>query len=123
MALLLEKLCGAALAMVAIVMFSTPSAAKDLSAAKVNYTTYCAQCHGVEGKGNGPSAATLNPKPRDFSDCRLMATIPDSTLMLAITEGGAAANVSSKMPAWGQVLDSDQIADLVAYVRSFCKDR
>ncbi len=26
----------------------------------------CAPCHGVDGKGDGPAAATLNPKPRDY---------------------------------------------------------
>ena len=27
----------------------------------------CAACHGEEGKGDGPTAATLNPKPRNFT--------------------------------------------------------
>ena len=27
----------------------------------------CAPCHGVDGKGDGPAAASLNPKPRDYS--------------------------------------------------------
>lgn len=26
----------------------------------------CSPCHGVGGKGDGPAAASLNPKPRDF---------------------------------------------------------
>lgn len=28
----------------------------------------CAACHGPEGRGNGPLAATLDPPPRDFRD-------------------------------------------------------
>lgn len=31
------------------------------------YRTTCATCHGAEGKGNGPGAQGLTPKPRDFS--------------------------------------------------------
>jgi mono/diheme cytochrome c family protein len=27
----------------------------------------CASCHGTSGQGNGPAAAALNPKPRDFT--------------------------------------------------------
>lgn len=30
------------------------------------YNLNCATCHGVEGRGNGPKSAGLNPPPRDF---------------------------------------------------------
>lgn len=30
------------------------------------YKTNCAVCHGNEGKGDGPSAGGMNPKPRNF---------------------------------------------------------
>jgi mono/diheme cytochrome c family protein len=30
------------------------------------YRTQCLHCHGVEGGGDGPTSATINPKPRDF---------------------------------------------------------
>ena len=28
------------------------------------FTSYCAACHGREGKGDGPAAPALTPKPR-----------------------------------------------------------
>jgi high-affinity iron transporter len=28
----------------------------------------CGTCHGLEGRGDGPVAKTLNPPPRDFRD-------------------------------------------------------
>lgn len=28
----------------------------------------CAQCHGPLGRGDGPAASTMNPKPRDFAN-------------------------------------------------------
>jgi mono/diheme cytochrome c family protein len=34
---------------------------KDLFAAN------CVQCHGAQGLGNGPAAATMNPQPRNFA--------------------------------------------------------
>jgi mono/diheme cytochrome c family protein len=30
------------------------------------YNRYCRQCHGVTGDGNGPAAAYMLPKPRDY---------------------------------------------------------
>ena len=32
------------------------------------YTNICASCHGVDGIGNGPAAAALNPQPRNFTN-------------------------------------------------------
>lgn len=45
---------------------------KEVSAATLNlgYTTYveyCIQCHGMDGKGNGPSAKGLLPPPRNLT--------------------------------------------------------
>jgi mono/diheme cytochrome c family protein len=45
---------------------------KQVSSSTLNlgYTTYveyCVQCHGMEGKGNGPSAKGTLPPPRDFT--------------------------------------------------------
>jgi cytochrome c oxidase cbb3-type subunit III len=96
-------------------------AAPDLAAAKDNYTTFCAKCHGPNGQGNGPAAATLHMKPRNYTDCQKMGTITDDTLFKAIKGGGASVGISADMPAWGQGFDDDDIHGLVAYVRNFCK--
>jgi hypothetical protein len=32
------------------------------------FTTVCSSCHGTDGKGDGPAATSLNPKPRNFTD-------------------------------------------------------
>jgi len=34
---------------------------------KQTFAVQCAVCHGPLGQGNGPGAAALNPKPRDFT--------------------------------------------------------
>lgn len=39
----------------------------DLSIAQRVYTEQCAGCHGTTGRGDGPAAATLQPKPPDFT--------------------------------------------------------
>jgi mono/diheme cytochrome c family protein len=84
------------------------------------YLIYCAKCHGEGGRGNGVYAAKLHQKPRDFTDCAVMAKIPDATIVKVIEEGGAAAGLSNEMPDWQGALDDDEIASLAQYIRGFC---
>jgi mono/diheme cytochrome c family protein len=84
------------------------------------YGQYCASCHGQSGKGDGPAAAALNPKPRDHTDKEYMSKLSDDDLMNVIKNGGASIGKSPLMPPWGASLKDDQIKDVVAYVRSLC---
>ncbi|MBH0176759.1 MAG: c-type cytochrome [Nitrospira sp.] len=47
----------------------------------------CFNCHGKEGKGNGPAGAMLNPSPRDFSNCKFHKKRKDGELMWVIKNG------------------------------------
>ena len=100
---------------------STPAAADETPTAKENFQTYCVKCHGENGKGDGPGAAMLNPKPRDFADCQNMQKRPDAELFKVISEGGEAAGMSADMQPWGGTLSDDDIHALVKFVRGFCK--
>ena len=86
------------------------------------FAELCALCHGAGGKGDGPSAAGLNPKPADFTNCRAMAGQSDETLFTIITKGGQSVGRSTVMPAWGEALSEGQIRELVAWLRGFCKE-
>ena len=73
---------------------------------KAMYDAYCASCHGIDGKGNGPAASAMK------------SPVPDLT-MLARSHGGQypafsvaevlrvsrplAAHGSDDMPVWGPV--------------------
>jgi len=113
------------LTMVAVVAAMIGAAARpvlaDEAAAKASYTTFCVKCHGESGKGDGPAAATLKTKPRDFTNCAQMTAIKDDTLFNVIKNGGGAANLSAEMPAWKDGFEDPEIKDLVAFVRTFCK--
>ncbi|HYB91206.1 MAG TPA: cytochrome c [Candidatus Binataceae bacterium] len=107
-----------------VVMLASSSGgalAADLAAAKQNYKTFCTKCHGPEGKGDGTAAATLKTKPRDFTDCARMAKETDDVLFKVIKNGGPAAGFSADMQAWSSGFEDDEIRDLIAYVRTFCK--
>jgi mono/diheme cytochrome c family protein len=112
----------AAFALVAAVAFPlTRAHAANIAEGKQNYDAVCAACHGMTGEADGPGAATLSTPPRKFSDCATMAKISDQTLISVIKDGGTAAHLSSEMQPWGSAFSDDQIKDLVAYIRSFCK--
>ena len=96
------------------------SAATDTAAGKELYTVLCTRCHGDSGRGDGAEGARLATKPRDFTDCARMYAINDQELVTVIREGGATLHLSKDMPPWGTALQDQQIADLVAYIRSFC---
>jgi len=81
----------------------------------------CSVCHGVRGKGDGPSARGLEPKPADFTDCKAMAKDSDEVLLKIIKGGGQSVGRSTVMPAWGETLSERQIDELVRFIRGLCK--
>ena len=109
---------------VIVLSFATPSLAQqkgDPAKGKVTYGTYCVSCHGASGKGDGPAAATLNPKPRDLTDKAHMAKHKDDYLFEIIKKGGVAVGKSAVMPPWGTALKDEDIWSVVAYIRSLVK--
>lgn len=77
------------------------------------YMANCSTCHGVEGKGDGPRAYFIFPRPRDFTSSQAREKLADSaTLFQAVKDGVQ----GKEMPAWGKVLNTQQIADVSAFV-------
>ena len=72
-------------------------------------------CHGPEGKGNGPAAAGLNPKPRNHTDGTYMNSRTDEQLLEVIRKG------KGGMPAWGSVLSEKEIQAVLKHVRTLAK--
>jgi mono/diheme cytochrome c family protein len=90
--------------------------------AKQMFDTVCIACHGTDGKGTGPAAAQLNPKPRDYTDATWQASIKDEDIKKAILLGGAGVGKSPMMPAQPQLKDQPGVVDgLVKIVRGFGK--
>ena len=92
--------------------------AGDIATGRAFYQQYCSTCHGPQGKGDGPAASTMNPRPRDHTDGRYMNALSDAHLTTVISEGGAAVQRSPLMPSWKGALTPQQIQDVIAYVRT-----
>ena len=97
------------------------SPASFAATAKDNYGFYCAQCHGLTGKGDGPNATKNQPvEPRDHTSAYEMGKLTDGEIIDAITGGGAAVSKSALMPPFGKTLTTEEIADLRGYLRKMC---
>ena len=83
------------------------------------YRKYCVQCHGYSGKGDGTSATSFDPPPRDYTDAEVMNAITDLTLAETIRFGGIDRGFPN-MPAFPNV-NHDELVALVAYVRSLSR--
>ena len=88
---------------------------------KAVYDAHCVECHGAAGKGDGPSAAFLVPRPRDFTTAKYKirttesGTVPsDDDLIESVRRG----LYGSAMPGWDRILPDADILDVVQYLKS-----
>jgi mono/diheme cytochrome c family protein len=99
---------------------------------KAMYVNYCAPCHGVDGKGNGPVAPALKQQPVDLTVLSRNngGKFPQFHL-LGVLEGGSTipSHGTHQMPVWGPVFatmdpaglaqeKTIRINNLTAYLRT-----
>ena len=93
-------------------------------AAQTLWHTRCANCHGVDGRGDGPTGRNLRARPRDFHDAAWQAGVDDAHLRRVIVEGGAAHGLSADMAANADLDDRPRTVEaLVRIVRGFNEPR
>ena len=85
------------------------NAANGKKLAEVN----CVSCHGASGKGDGPAAQALTPKPADWTSQKVQKE-SDGELFWKISNG------RGPMPPWKHLPEKDRW-DLVSYVKSLGK--
>lgn len=97
------------------VTVANPMAADESSLArgKKIFMSNCSECHGEEGRGDGPKASRLSFPPLDYRSDQVKA-LSDGELFYIITHGVE----GSDMPAWGFFDDEDRW-HLVNCVRTF----
>ena len=101
---------------------------------KVMYDSYCAVCHGVDGRGNGPAGPALKQPATDLTQLAKQngGNFPEAHVYSVLQFGTeTAAHGSKDMPVWGPALRSldrgsptpgmlehQRIANLTNYLRS-----
>ncbi len=88
--------------------------AATLAEGKKLYVTNCAPCHGDKGRGDGPAAQALNPKPADHSSAAIQNET-DGSLFWKLSQG------RNPMPAYGKILTEQQRWELISYIRTLSK--
>jgi mono/diheme cytochrome c family protein len=85
------------------------------------YLTYCAECHGADGRGSWRAALFLL-RPGNLTEPHTLAGRSDDYLFDLLKDGGAPIGKPG-MPAFGYHLSDQQIRDVVEYVRVLSKSR
>ncbi len=76
------------------------------------WTQHCISCHGPDAVGDGPASAALPKRPKDLTMIAPAPIFPDGIVAFRIAHG------KNTMPAWQDTLNTEQIWDLVSFIRS-----
>lgn len=101
------------------------------SSGKEMFKSYCAVCHGLDGKGNGPAASAMKTPPTDLTALAQKdgGKYPSSHVA-AVIRGQAMtpSHGSQDMPVWGPLFSSisqghegqvqQRITNLVSYIET-----
>lgn len=103
-------------AAICLLLSATAAPAGEAKRGEPLYQRYCSGCHGADGRGGGknfmPHVGALTKKGHtDLLD--------DGYLGAIITEGGPPYGKSAYMPAFKGTLSPEDIADVIAFVRTF----
>jgi mono/diheme cytochrome c family protein len=110
------------------VLFESPQVSQGRSL----FSYYCANCHGKKGRGDGPNAKYMDPRPRDLTDRAEEYMGPASneeifeTLSRDIKEEEEVTDpdefwIPAAMPTFKYTLSEEERWSLVAFVRTLHK--
>lgn len=83
-----------------------PIKATSAASGEEMYKTYCAVCHGTDGKGNGPAASALKVPPSDLTALAAKSGGKYPALKVSSVirgEEAMPAHGSKDMPIWGKL--------------------
>jgi len=102
----------------------------DPATGKQVYEEICFACHGLKGDGKGPSWFNTKPSPQVFINSVYMSRLTDQYIFNVVKYGKLAVlnrQIPNKkleslaMPAFGHVLEDDQIRELIKFERAFSR--
>jgi cytochrome c553 len=86
--------------------------------AKENWDKKCKVCHGPDGKGKTKMGEKFHAK--DYTEAKVQEELKDDKMIKAIKDG-VKDGETTKMKAFGDVLNDDEIKALVKFIRDFKK--
>lgn len=107
-----------------------PKKKGDLAVGESVYKEICFACHGLKGDGKGPGWRNTKPSPQVFINSVYMSRLTDEYLFNVVKYGKLRVlkrDIPNKkleavaMPAFGEVLEDEQIRDLIKFERAFSK--
>jgi len=104
-----------------VTLKKAPIQSTNPTSGKEMFREYCAVCHGVAGKGDGPAAAALKVPPTDLTQlaARNGGKFDDAKVQYLI-KGEAdepIAHGTKDMPVWGAIFEQSGHSDAVASMR------
>jgi mono/diheme cytochrome c family protein len=87
----------------------TPIQQSNSTSGKQMFGDYCAPCHGISGKGDGPAAPALKTPPADLTQLakKNNGKFPMDHVMNVLRQGSpSASHGNSDMPIWGPLFRS-----------------
>ena len=109
----------------------TPIQHSNSTSGKQMFADYCAPCHGLSAKGDGPAASALKTPPADLTQLakKNNGKFPSDHVMTVIRIGSpSASHGASDMPVWGPLFRSldpsapaivdQRIKNLTTYIES-----
>ena len=92
---------------------NNPYASNKIAAQKgqILYSKLCWTCHGKNGKGDGPAAANLKPKPKNFSSADIQKQT-DGELFWKLSNG------KGMMVPYKHSLNEEKRWQLINYIRT-----
>jgi len=109
----------------------TPIQQSNSTSGKQMFADYCAPCHGLSAKGDGPAASALKTPPADLTQLtkKNNGKFPMDHVMNVLRQGSpSASHGNTDMPVWGPlfrsldpshtVIADQRIRNLSVYVES-----
>jgi len=84
-----------------------PVTKTSAASGKLMYSSYCAPCHGVDGRGQGPVASALRTPPMDLTmlSRNNHEKFPDTHIVSVLQNGAEIpSHGTAEMPVWGPIL-------------------
>ncbi len=114
------RLLSVAITLLLLALLAVPTTAQEPATppspgnGSLLWAENCAPCHGATGKGDGPTAASMEFTPADFTNPEVARNREPAQMFIDIKEG----RMEKLMPPWGKRLSDEQIWDVLYYARS-----